>query len=222
MGKFFSHFVVFLAVLICPSLSFAQAPDQLLKELVDKIKAAGNPSPIVEYVKWDEAYKNIPEDQKQAMNIKSPEEMKKIYEKMLRSPSEMMKQKMEPQIKEAPPERQQIMQQAVTRMQELMAQKEKEVRERIAATTYNVGSATISGNTATVKLSQIYQGETTEDDVKFIKSGDSWLLPTASIVTKPKPANPRLKPAEGVPAAPATKAPLSPAATPAAEPVPVQ
>lgn len=190
-----TFFLVLVLLAVRPLAASAEVrpADDVLKEIIGKIKAKGDPSPVVEYVHWETAFKNATDDQKRVMNLKSPEDMKQIYKRMFESPSSVMKEKFAEQMKNVPPDKQQMMQQATARMQELMEQKENEVKERLKETEYKVGSASVEGNEAKVKLTQTYKTESKEDEVKFIKVDGQWLLPSPNIIARQRPENERAK-----------------------------
>lgn len=173
-----------------PSFVCAETPEEVLQTIVDKIKQNSNPSPVVDYVDWNEAFKNAPAEQKQAMRITSPQQMKQVYKKMLQNPAATMKEQLEQRLEEIPAEQRPMMQQSVASLERLMKEKEKEIKERIQETTYKIGEAVIEGNTARVKVSQTYKGETKQEEVKLVKSGDRWLLPSVGAMEGPPQQQP--------------------------------
>ena len=56
-----------LCWLLIPFVALAETPETVMKEILAKIKAESNSSPIVEYVDWETAYAQAPEQQKQVM-----------------------------------------------------------------------------------------------------------------------------------------------------------
>jgi hypothetical protein len=166
-----------------------QKPNEVLKELLDKIKSQSNASAVVDYVDWQEAFNKASEEQKKNMNVTGPEQMKQFYRQILESPAVNFRKQVEERLASVPAEQKPMMEQQLKRMEEVMRKKEEEMKEKIAGTTYEIGEAKIEGNAAKVKLTQTYKGETKEEDVQFVKSGERWLLPSVAVMandSKPK------------------------------------
>lgn len=172
-----------------------QKPDEVLKELLDKIKVQANASAVVDYVDWQEAYSKAPEDQKKTMNITGPDQMKQFYRQILESPAVNFRKQVEERLASVPADQKPMMEQQLKRMEELMRQKEAEMKEKIAGTTYEIGDPKIDGNIAKVKLKQTYKGETKEEEVQFVRANDRWLLPSVAVMANDsKPSAPAAKP----------------------------
>lgn len=189
-------FSTFFFTFITPCFA-ASTPEAVLQEIVDKMKAQANPSPVVDYVDWNEAYKSIDPKHKEAMKVDSPEEMKKIYRNILENPASAMKAQFEERMKQVPEAQRPMMEQSLAAINKMIEQKEQEIKQRIVETDYEVGKSVIEGNTARVKLKQTYKGETKEEEVNFIKSGDTWLLPSMDMVKKSEKTPSRAKPMMG-------------------------
>lgn len=178
------------------------APDAVLKEIIEKIKAAQNASPVVDYVDWKEAFEKAPAEQKQAMNISGPDQMKDFYREVLTRPSELLKKQFEQRLAAVPPDQQQLMKASVDRMEQMMRQKEEEMKKRINETTYEVGEAKVDGDKAVVPLTQTYQGSSKQEQVEFVKSDGRWLLPSVGLMSPEQRA--------AAPGGPAAVPPLPP------------
>jgi len=181
-GRFW--IIVLVVFLLFPSLSplYADAPEDVLKEIIGKIKAQNDASPVVEYVDWNKAFTEMPPPQKMAMKINSPQEMKSFYKQVLANPSAMMKKQFEERLGMIPEAQRPMMRQSLARMEEMMKQKEAEMKQKIAGTTYEVGKSEINGANAKVELKQTYEGKTKVEKVEFVKSGDNWLLASVGLV----------------------------------------
>ena len=209
-------------VLFASTASAAPTPETTVKEIVDKIKAAASPSPIIEYVDWDGAFQGLPEEQKAMMKITSSSEMKGLYRKILEDPIAAMKEKMKEQMATIPAEQQAAAQQQMAHMEEMIGQQKAKMTEQIKATEYEIGKSTVDGDKATVKLTQSYQGQKREEEIALVKKGDKWLLSSVDMFKPrqgppagagapggmPKGAKPMTPPpAAGKPEAPAVPAP---------------
>ncbi|MFN8392157.1 MAG: hypothetical protein U0136_17830 [Bdellovibrionota bacterium] len=203
------------SVFVTASVAHAgTSPDATVKEIVDKMKAEGNPAVIVEYVNWEKAFSQFPQQQKDQLNVKSSAELKSFFHEMLANPSGVMRKQMESKLGTVPPEKQEEAKAQIDQIEGMMKRKETELKERLTETTYEVGKPEITGNTATVKLTQSYKDQKKVEDVKLEKDGDRWLLPSVTLASAPPPQQ---KPADSVgqqpPAAP-------PAVAPSAAPAP--
>ena len=182
-------------------------PDAVVREMVDKIKAASNPSPVVEYVDWKNAFDTSSPMLRQQMHVNTPEEMKSSFARMLKDPSAMMKEHFQQQLESAPAEQKQQMQQQFGQMETMMKQREQEMKDRIKETTYDIGKPVIEGDKARVQVKQTFRGESRSEEVKLVKAGNTWLLPTFMPVGGgqgggPGPGGPHGAPSNMSPAAP--------------------
>ncbi|MCB0322401.1 MAG: hypothetical protein KDD69_02475 [Bdellovibrionales bacterium] len=178
------------AVLFCSlnavSTAAAETPEDVLKEIVTKIKAESNTAPIVEYVDWETAFSKAPADQKTMMQIGSPEDLKSFYREMLQDPSAMMRRHVEKRLGEASPDQQAMIQATMAQMETEMQKREDEMKKRISETEYTVGESKVDGEEATVELSSSYQGDTKTHEVRFVKSGEKWLLASPGFAMESK------------------------------------
>ncbi len=198
----------FVMALLCGAMVTALAapafadstPDGTVKEFVEKIKAAGSPSPIVEYIDWTRAFADFPEAQKSQLNITTADGMKSFFKEMLANPAKAMKAQMEARLAKLPPEQQESAKASLAQLETMMQQKEAEMKDRIAKTEYKIESTEVNGAKATVKLTQTYQGQAKTEEIKLEKIGDRWLLPSLSTAGAPQSA-PAAAPAPAAPAA---------------------
>lgn len=193
-----------LAVLLCAGTVFAEtiSPEATVKEIVSKMKTAGNPAVIVEYVNWTKAFAQFPEKQKEQLNLKSAAEMKDFFREMLAHPSVVMKKQMESKLETVPADKQEEAKQSIVKIEQMMKAKEDEMRERLTTTVYEVGAAKVDGDQAHVQLTQIYKDQKRTEDVTLEKDGDRWMLPSVNMVNS------------------AGKAPEHPGTAPVAPPAP--
>jgi hypothetical protein len=203
-------FALLLSPLCLAAVASADStPDGTVKEIVGKMKSQGNPGAIVEYVNWDKAFEQFPEQQKQQLNIKSADDMKGFFREMLEHPSAIMRKQMEARLSTVPPDKQEEAKASIEQLAAAMQKKEEELKDRLVNTKYEVGAPRIDGDTAVVKLTQTYKDQTKVEDVKLEKDGDHWMLPNVNLT--PPAKNPAAAtPAPGaapVPPATDSKAP---------------
>lgn len=200
--------IAFCQLLLCGALITAvsapavadSTPAGTVTEFVEKIKAAGSPSPIVEYIDWTRAFAEFPEAQKSQLKITTADGMKSFFKDMLANPAKAMKAQMEARLAQLPPEQQEQAKASLVQLETMMQQKEAEMKDRIAKTEYKIDGTEIDGVKATVKLTQTYQGQAKTEEIKLEKIGGRWLLPSLSTAGAPSG-----QPAPAAQAAPAAK-----------------
>lgn len=207
-------FVLLAGLVATPALSHADTgPAKTVENIIAAIKSAGNASGVVDFVNWKKAYEQLPDVQRSQLQIDSPDKMKAFFKEMLTSPAATMKKQMEAKLATVPADKQEVAKQSVQKIEKMMQEKEIEMKDRIAKTEYKVSDEKISGETATVKLTQVYNGETKTEEIKLEKDGDKWLLPALNSLNGGQQAGP--PPSAGAhPGA----APGAPAVPPAAAP----
>ena len=169
---------------LSPTAAFAN-PEAIVQEIVTKIKAASNPSPIVDYVDWSKAYEKMPPMQKTMMKVDSADGMKEFYRQMLTNPAMMMEKRMKEQAASMPEAQQAAMQQSMGQIQQMLKQRQEEMKKQISETEYTVGKATVEGEKATVMLTQEFEGEKKEREIQLNKVGEKWMLDSTSMFSAP-------------------------------------
>ncbi len=165
--------------------AFAEtSPEGTVKEFVGKIKSAKSPAPIVEYIDWQKAFNEFPEAQRAQLKLDTPDKLKTFFKSMLESPAKTMREQMEARLKSMPQDQQTQAKPMMDQLQTMMETKEKEMKERIAATDYQVSDEHIDGDTATVKLTQKYKGEDKSETIKLERHGSKWLLPSLKLAAE--------------------------------------
>ena len=176
---------VFIVPLTCLQAN-AETPESVMKEILGKIKAESNSSPIVEYVDWETAFAQAPDQQKQVMNINSPEQLKEFYREVLKNPAAMMKKHVESRMATVPEDQKAMMQATMVQMEQVIKQKEEEMKQKIAGTEYTIGEAVVTGSEAVVPLTATFEEEEKKHDVDFIKKDGRWLLATPGFAVDSK------------------------------------
>lgn len=164
----------------------AEAPEEVLKEIISKIQSASNTAPIVDYVDWSKAYSSIPAPRRQFMGVDSPEAMKEYYRKVLKDPVVVMKQQFKQKLSTVPNSQKPALEQTFARMEKVMSEKTKEMQSRIKNTKYQVGEATIEGGKAVVPMTQIFNQVKKTEEVVFERSGKTWRLPSVGMMSNQK------------------------------------
>ncbi len=216
LSRLISASVCFAATVCVTTPVVAETPEEVMQEIVTKIKAEENSAPIVEYVDWDSAYAEAPEQQKQLMQLDSPVKLKEFYREVLKNPAAMMKKHVEMRMSQVPEDQQAMMRATVSQMETVIKKKEAEMKDKIAKTEYNVGTAKITGDDAVVPLTTTFAGEEKTHDVDFVLKDGKWLLSSPGFAVEQKA--PPVKTGGAVPSgmlkAPPAAAPASPSPAP--------
>lgn len=178
-------------ILFFPFFAYAQeTPEQVLEKIIADIKAASSTSPVVEYVDWEKAFNNMPEERRKMISVETPAAMKSYYKEVLKDPVSMMRKQFEARLDSLPPAQRPIYEQNFSRMQKALEDKTKEMYSRISETDYKIGTADIQGDVAVIALTQKYKEEEKTENVRFEKSGDKWMLPAVSSLGSQQPQKP--------------------------------
>lgn len=150
------------------------SPEAVIKQVVTLIKKQGNPSPVVDFVNWDDSLAKLSDKNKEMMNVKTSSDLREFYRKILKSPSSELERLFENKFKERlGEEKTRAMLDTMKKRTEV---KEEEIKKRIQESDYVVGAAQINGDTATVPLTYNYNSERKTDNVKLIKKDGKWMF----------------------------------------------
>lgn len=172
--------------MLTASGALAETPEEVMQEIVTKIKAETNSAPIVEYVDWESAFAEAPQQQKEVMQIDSAEKLKEFYREVLKNPAEMMKKHVEMRMSQVPENQQAMMKATVAQMETVIKKKEEEMRAKISETDYVVGTAKITGDDAVVPLTTKYKEEEKTHNVEFVLKDGKWLLSSPGFAVEEK------------------------------------
>jgi len=161
----------------------AAAPDEVLREMMVKIKLRGNASPLVDYVHWDEAFAALSDVQRKQLKVTNASELKEFYREMLTDPIPRVKKQYEARLPATPPEKKPDLERYYSQVIARLTREQADMKQRLEQTAYEVSAPKVEGASAIVMLKQTYQGKSTSEEVRMVKSGDTWLLPSVSAVT---------------------------------------
>lgn len=164
-------------------------PEAVVTEMFAKMKKAGSPAPMTEYIEWNEAYKNLPDMQKQQMGVKTPDELKAFMGRVLKDPSAVLKEKMEEQLAGQPPEQKEMMMRMMAGMNAQVADMQKKMSEDMKKTTMTIKSSEVKGDKATVNIqvskdSKDGTKEEKDHTINLVKSDKRWLIPDMEFARK--------------------------------------
>ena len=151
------------------------SPEDTVKAVIKEIKTKGDPSPVVDHVSWDDGFSKLPVKNREAMGVKSPEELKEFYRRVLLSPSSEIERMFESKFKDKldglGPEKVKAL---LSNIKERALQKEAEIKKRLKESEYEVGKAQVQGENASVPLTTTYEGQKNSDNVKLVQKDGKW------------------------------------------------
>ena len=177
-------FQIFLTTLILcvPSLSAEdQSPKAVVEGMAADMNAGKGFESMLTRVHWPSAYEKIGEDERKAMNVASPEDLKRVTMKFLEDPGAALTERMADKIYNMPKDKQEITKKLLEEMQSGLVKKFAKAKERMQKSVYEVGEATVEGDRAVVPLKATYEGKTTERPIELKKIDGSWYLPTSDL-----------------------------------------
>lgn len=173
----------FAAVLTLRAEASAGGPAALVTEMVVKIKALRNSSPVVEYVHWDTAFERLSEAERSARGFRSSAEMRDYYFRMLSDPERFARQEVAVRASIVPPEKRAELDRAFERSLEEIRASTAAIREQFQQMQFDVGEERIDGDTAQVMVATTLGGETNRGQVELIRKDGRWYLPSILFAT---------------------------------------
>src|SRR5690606_16300541 len=131
--------------------------EERVKTVIGLIKDKGDPSPIVDYVSWEDNFNSLPQKNRQIMDIDSVEELREFYRRILLSPAQEMVRVFETKFKNKVGGDK--VGDLIESVKQRASDKEREIRKRIKESEYEIGKAEITGSTAIVPLTYHYGSE---------------------------------------------------------------
>ena len=152
-------------------------PKETVEIVLQQIKQKGGPAGMMDYVHWDSAYNNLPEIEKKNFNVQSSSELKELYKVMFENPDLFMKQQMRKRFGNLEPNQKAAFETQLDQMANMMKEKIKEQKDKMARTNFTIGDVDVEGDNATVKVTSALDGKTKQTDVKLVKIDGKWLFP---------------------------------------------
>lgn len=217
MRKRWQWLCLAIACVMYPASLWAeQGPEDVLRQMIKEIKQKKDQGVVVDYVDWDSAFNNIKPENRARMTAKSPAELKEQQKKFFTDPKKFVSEQIEAGAASVPAEQQAMLKANKEQISTSTAERIKSENERVSKATYEVGTAKIEGDKATVPLTAKMDSKTETHDIAMIKKDGKWLLPYPQMLLQPVQAPPQ-RPAQ-TSAAPAASpaAPAAPAKAPEA------
>ncbi len=178
--------VVLLCAVIARPAS-AESPEDAVRDLVAKMKKAGDLTPLVEQVDWDSRYKDMLPEERKALGFSNAEEMKAFYSKKAQANGEDVLEKVVKdgegavKVRGAPD--------PAALVEDELDRQQGEAKSRLVNTTYSViRSEKIGDDKYLVTVRKSYRDESEEVDVTMRLSGGRWVTDSAAALN-PAPAS---------------------------------
>ena len=176
--KILKRFVGLLLLVCMPFSVLAEGPKEIVESVVEQMKSQRSPTPILDHVHWPTAYKSFPAEEKRAMNVESPEELKAHMKSVMANPKDFMKKQMNTRIGGMPKQQQDMMKQMMTNMMSQMDAQISEMRRKIGETEYQISNEQINGSAASVDIAANLDGKVRNTTVQMEKIEGRWYFPT--------------------------------------------
>lgn len=164
-------------------------PEALVLTAFDSMKKAGNAAPLVDFIDWEELYNETPEKSREVMKVKNPGELANFYRRVLASPSgeinNLLESKVEDSLKKGKKDDKGLSSKAqavLSKLRGRLEEKEREVKEKIQGSKYEIISSEITGDRAVVVVEQSYKDEKLKEDIKLHSKDGRWYISTISSV----------------------------------------
>ncbi len=171
----------------------ANTPEQVVNEMLTKMKAAGNFSPVVEFIHWPTAYKQMLEGKPNAVFVaSSPNELKEVVRKFVVAPSELVKEKFAPTMAALPEEQRKSMEAMLSQQLSKVDQEAKQRAADLVQATFKVKNTTVSNGGAKVEVEQTIAGKVDLWTLNLQQIDGEWYLPVfdPSMIKSPEAAMP--------------------------------
>ena len=211
-----AFFSASLALTVSPLVpSFAQAaatPEDTVKEIVSKLKESGDPGVVLEYVSWEDAFKDAPPQVLQSLGVKDAGGLKAQTERLMEQPAAFVREKMVQKIATLPPAQQEMMNQQLDSLTKKVEDDFADMKAKLKRTEFKVGKSSVTGDAATVDISATIDGTSQDSELKLLKRNDNWLLASPEFGHKDGKGIPTNGGASKGPAAPAQQNAVPPSA----------
>ena len=183
LGILIGVLLVVFPALFGTAVAAPSDPAGVVTEMVVKIKALRSSAPVVEYVHWETAFQGVSEAERVARGFRSPVEMKNYYTLLLGDPERFARSEVARQTAVVPPEQRAQVEKALEASLDQIRGARDRMREQFREIQFEVGEATISGDSARVVVTTKIGQETVQGPVDLIQREGRWYLPSVLFAT---------------------------------------
>ncbi len=194
-------FLIWLGLSLAAAPAFALAtPEETVKEIIGKLKESGDPAVIIEYVSWEDAFKETKPEVLGALGVTDAKGLKEKTKQLMAEPAKFVRGLLEPRIAALPPDKREIMSAQIEPLTKKVEKEFEEGKAKIKRTDFVIGKSEVTGETAIVEVKATLDGKTQENKLKLVKRGDKWLLPSSEFArSQPNTPGLAVAPAGGGP-----------------------
>lgn len=168
-----------LFVLFAYSIAFAApSPEKKVDEIFNRIKKEKSYGVMAEYVHWETEFKRMPAEQKAAMGINSPEELKSKMKGLMTDPKAAMKKEMNTRmnLSSLPPEQQKMIAAMMEKQLDGMTSKMDKSLNDLESTSYKILDTKVDGNIAKIDMEVTSPTETKKEKVELEMIEGDWYV----------------------------------------------
>lgn len=183
MNRTVIFFLMSLHALFLPGTGYTEPPDPAatVRAMVTEIKAEGGFAGMLKFVHWETAFARMDPDQRNAMGVATPEDLRKVTYAFLEDPARALTDRMEDSIAKMSEDRQVLVRKVIEEQQSRLKQKLQTASQRMVESEYEIGSVEVSGDTATVELKSTFKEAQTSKNIILNLIDGKWYLPTGDI-----------------------------------------
>lgn len=175
MNRVLSFFAAVFLLLPVAALA-AEAPEDTVKAIVGKLNSSGDPAVVLDYVSWDDAFKDTPHEVLMSLGVSDAAGLKAQTARLMAEPGKYVREKMVERISSLPPEQQAMMNAQLDSLTAKVENEFKDMKEKLKRTEFAVGKSTVTGDSAVVDISASIDGKKQDSQLKLLKRNDKWLL----------------------------------------------
>jgi len=185
----------FPIVLICllfvslntPSVALAQdsspvSAEETVLKMMSELKESKNPSVMLNYVYWPQAFANFPAEQRAKLQISNAEELKSHFKAIIEDPGTFMREQLVNHAQDLPEEHRAAAVESMKSMVDEMESHNEVMRKNMGLATYQARTLRMDEVSALIELRTTLGDSTDIDQVELVKIEDNWYLPTVVFI----------------------------------------
>jgi len=154
----------------------------MVSEMIGRLKSERDPAVLLEYVHWDTAFRNFPEDQRREIQVSNPAEFRGYFEGFFRDPADFVQRQMQSRMSGMSSDQKQMLEAQFKQLANQMLDKRRRMDEKMSRAEYRIGEVEVEGNAATVELITTLDGQTRAQTLPLELINGRWFLPTMKFV----------------------------------------
>jgi len=178
---------LFLVSLNTPSVVLAQSSSPLsaeetLLKMMSELKESKNPSVMLNYVYWPQAFANFPAEHRARLQISSAEELKSHFKAIIEDPGTFMREQLVNHAHDLPEEHRAAAVKSMKSMVDEMESHHEVMRKNMRLADYQARTLRMDEGSALIELRTTLGDRTDIDQVELVKIANDWYLPTVVFI----------------------------------------